>query len=452
MNNILNREIFLKRIVEIFFLYMILEGVLRKWIFPNFSFQIYFLKDIFLILIYLIALKYNLIFKLKFSKFFVFIIILISLYGLTGYDLDYNGIVSYVLGLRSYWLFLPLFLIVVHVYDKKDLVKFLKFNLYFIIPYFILTYLQSYLPETSFLNSGFDGMQMNKERPAGYFTYTTQNTYYFLFLFFCFCSYVLSKKEFLYGEIVFLVLLNFLLISIMILLKSRAVYSYVMVTVLFSSFYMIFSKQEIKLKSKKLILIFLVSFISFIASSKVFFAKEYKYSEVRINTDTYYQMAFVLENLDKKIIFTDISLYNFCSRHSSLCRIANELYFVSAIRKSSITGEGIGAGTVGVVAYNKTSSFPLGERENSRIVMELGFLVGSLFVVTKMIVTIILNIIALTKIRDEKNLIYIPILVFISVQILIGPLTYTTSFISFIFWFSLGLLFSSFKKTNIINR
>ncbi len=452
MNYILNREIFLKRIVEIFFLYMILEGVLRKWIFPNFSLQIYFLKDIFLILIYLIALKYNLIFKLKFSKFFVFIIILISLYGLTGYDLDYNGIVSYVLGLRSYWLFLPLFLIVVHVYDKKDLVKFLKFNLYFIIPYFILTYLQSYLPETSFLNSGFDGMQMNKERPAGYFTYTTQNTFYFLFLFFCFCSYVLSKKEFLYGEIVFLVLLNFLLISIMILLKSRAVYSYVMVTVFFSSFYMIFSKQEIKLKSKKLILIFLVSFISFIASSKVFFTKEYKYSEVRINTDTYYQMAFVLENSDKKIILTDTSFYDFCSRHSSLCRIINELYFVSAIPKSSITGEGIGAGTVGVVAYNKTSSFPLGERENPRIVMELGFLVGSLFVVTKMIVTIILNIIALKKIRDEKNLIYIPLLVFISVQILIGPLTYTTSFISFIFWFSLGLLFSSFKKTNIINR
>ena len=120
MNNILNREIFLKRIVEIFFLYMILEGVLRKWIFPNFSLQIYFLKDIFLILIYLIALKYNLIFKLKFSKFFVFIIILISLYGLTGYDLDNNGIVSYVLGLRSYWLLK----IVVHVYDKKDLVKF----------------------------------------------------------------------------------------------------------------------------------------------------------------------------------------------------------------------------------------------------------------------------------------------------------------------------------------
>ena len=126
MNIILNREIFLKRIVEIFFLYMILEGVLRKWIFPNFSFQIYFLKDIFLILIYLIALKYNLIFKLKFSKFFVFIIILISLYGLTGYDLDNNGIVSYVLGLRSYWLFLPLFLIVVHVYDKKDLNKIFK--------------------------------------------------------------------------------------------------------------------------------------------------------------------------------------------------------------------------------------------------------------------------------------------------------------------------------------
>ena len=73
--------------------------------------------------------------------------------------------------------------------------------------------------------------------------------------------------------------------------------------------------------------------------------------------------------------------------------------------KSSITGEGIGAGTVGVVAYNKISSFPLGERENSRIVMELGFLVGSLFVVTNDSNNYF-KYNCTKKIRDEKSYLY----------------------------------------------
>ena len=37
----------LKRLIIFFFFYMILEGILRKWIFPNFSNQIYFIKDFF---------------------------------------------------------------------------------------------------------------------------------------------------------------------------------------------------------------------------------------------------------------------------------------------------------------------------------------------------------------------------------------------------------------------
>ena len=236
----------------------------------------------------------------------------------------------------------------------------------------------------------------------------------------------------------------------MILLKSRSVYVYVFVTIFFTSFYLIFSNHEIILKLKKIFIVLFISLCSFFICSKLIFQDQYKYSEVRVNTDTYYMMEFVIENKNKNILLTNINLGTFCQKYSSICRVVNELYFIPALKKSTLTGNGLGAGTAAVSVYNKTEYFALGETENSRIVMELGFLIGSIFVSIKIIITIILNIIALIKIRDHKNLIYIPILVFLSVQILLGPLTYTTSFISFIFWFSLGILFSSFKKINFI--
>ena len=81
--------------------------------------------------------------------------------------------------------------------------------------------------------------------------------------------------------------------------------------------------------------------------------------------------------------------------------------------------------------------------------MELGYFVGSILFFSKVLIVIIMNIYALYKFREMKKLIYIPIVMFLSVQILIGPITYTTSFISFIFWFSLGLLLLAFTKKKI---
>ena len=187
-------------------------------------------------------MKYNLIFKLKYSKLFIVIIILLSLFGFLGYEFSKNDILYYVFGLRSYWLFLPLFLIIVHIFSKNDLIKFFKLNLLLIIPYFLLVLLQATSPENSIINSGFDGNLLSPERPSAYFTYSTQNTYYFIFLFYIFCSYVLDKEEFHLKDITFLCLINFLLISTMILLKGRSVYFYVFITIFYSSLFIIFFK------------------------------------------------------------------------------------------------------------------------------------------------------------------------------------------------------------------
>ena len=460
MLEINNPSSVIRKMIFFFFFYMIIEGVIRKWVLPSFSTQIYFIKDILLIIIYLFALKYNFIFKSIYSKIFIIFVIIISLYGFIGYDFDRNGIISYILGLRSYWLFLPIFLIIAHTCDKDDLVRFFHINLYLILPYFLLIYFQSIFPEISPLNSGYDGTLLSPERPSGYFTYTTQNTYYFLFLFFSFCCFVLDKKEFFKRDIIFLSLLNFLLIIIMILLKSRAVYFYVLTTILYSTIFIIFSNFKTELKLKKILLIFLVSLITFNISSNFLVKKSFEHSKVRMNTDIPSKYNFVTENKDVELkipLFKfsknnqeTITIGKFCSKYSTICRIINDLYIIPSMRAASLSGKGIGAGTKTVVVFNKIKkSFFLGEIDNKRVIIELGYIIGLLLVVIKMLAVIIFNIIALFKYRDEHKLLYVPIVVFISTQLLLGTVSYSTSFISFIFWFSLGLLFLSFNKKNI---
>ena len=56
----------------------------------------------------------------------------------------------------------------------------------------------------------------------------------------------LDKKEFHAKDIIYLCLMNFLLISTMILLKGRSVYFYVFVTISYSSFFIIISNYETK--------------------------------------------------------------------------------------------------------------------------------------------------------------------------------------------------------------
>ena len=48
-----------------------------------------------------------------------------------------------------------------------------------------------------------------------------------------------------------------------------------------------------------------MSLLSLYTSSNIFFEEEYKYSEVRINTDTYYNMGIVTHNKDKELKYLE---------------------------------------------------------------------------------------------------------------------------------------------------
>ena len=434
----------LKKFIIFFFVYMIFEGVLRKWILPNFASYIYFVKDFLLIFIYFYAIKHNFLFNKTYSKLFIFFIIIISLYGLIGYQLDFQGILSYLLGLRSYWLYAPLALIMVHVFDIDDVKKFLKINLYCIFPYFILILFQAYSSDTSIINSGFNSMVQNPERPSGYFTYTTQNIFYLTFIFACLYSKISITSNLTVKKFIYYLILIFMLLSSMILLKSRAVYLYAFVILIYSFLTILFFTKKNYFKLKKLTIIGIITPLLFLLTQNIF-KENYNYSTIRINTDVYYEMEIVNKYKSHKVPYSQVTILKFCKRYSSLCRIINEIYVIPSISKSSLYGAGIGAGTSAVAAFMQNRSFVLGETENHRVIMELGYYVGTLFVLLKFFTVLLFHIFFLFK---NKNKLYAgPMLVLTSILMLIGPITYSASFISFIFWVSLSFFVISFKSS-----
>ena len=439
----------LKKFIIFFFAYMIFEGVLRKWILPNFEIYIYFVKDFLLIFIYFYAIKHNFLFNKTYSKLFIFFIIIISLYGLIGYQLDFQGILSYLLGLRSYWLYAPLALIMVHVFDIDDVKKFLNINLYSIFPYFILILFQSYSSDTSIINSGFNSTVQNPERPSGYFTYTTQNTFYLSFIFACLYSKISITSNLTVKKFIYYLILIFMLLSVMILLKSRAVYLISFTIVIYSFLTILFCTKKNYSKLKKLIIIGIITPLLFLLSQNIF-KEAYSFSTERINTDTYIEMTIVKKYENVKIPLLNhkgkkLTFLEFCEKNSSLCRVINEIYFIPAISESSLYGAGIGAGTSAVTAYTENTSFMLGEVENNRVIMELGYYVGTLFVLLKYFMVLLFHILFFSK--NKNKLLVAPILVLISVLMTIGPMTYSASFINFILWFSLGIFVISLKSS-----
>ncbi len=437
-----NPSEFIKKLLFYFFIYMILEGILRKWIFPNFNVQIYFIKDFFLLIIYALAIKYNFLFKSKFSIYATIFVTLISLYGLIGYSFNsLESIIYYSLGVRSYWLYFPLFLVVIHIITLEDVIKFLRFNFFCIIPYFVLIYFQSIMPDTSIINSGRNQLVFNPERPSGYFTFTTQNTFYFIFLSICVNFYVLNLNRVSLKKICYIFIINFLLLSILILLKSRAVYIFLFGSLIYSFIFLLFSNEIKNLKIIKLSFFVIVIPVTFFICSKIY-TTQFDFSVKRINTDTYHELSLVKNLGENKIFKTDLTIREFCKKQSSICRIVNEIYFFSQIPKASISGKGIGSGTSAVSAVKKEANFALGEAENHRIIHELGTLVGPFYVIFKYVFVLLMSILFIFKHKYKKQL--SPLLLFVSVQMVIGSVTFSVSFISFIFWVCFAIMLASF--------
>lgn len=161
-------------------LYLV-EGALRKWVLPEWSNELFFLRDPFAFALYLYCAAHKLYERSALSVTWLITCLFTSAIGLIQYMAEELPLSAFILAVRSYWLYMPLVIILPAILDRKALRFFLLAHLMLCIPIAVLVAMQYFSEPTSFVNIGalpeenavmFAG---ERGRPLGVFQYYSVN-------------------------------------------------------------------------------------------------------------------------------------------------------------------------------------------------------------------------------------------------------------------------------------
>ena len=176
----------IKQIIWIYFLLLIFEGALRKWIVPELSTPLLVVRDPIALWLIIICFK-NHVFKMNFyiwAMWFIgYVAFVLAIYWGHG-----NSTVA-LFGARVFIVHFPLIFIIGRVFDYRDVIKMGKAMLWLIPPMTILTIIQFYSPQSSWVNRGVAGNlegagfagALGFYRPPGTFSFTTGLSLFFGF-------------------------------------------------------------------------------------------------------------------------------------------------------------------------------------------------------------------------------------------------------------------------------
>ena len=173
----------LKKLFWLYFLLLIFEGALRKWVLPGFSAPLLLVRDPVAILIIIEAYRTN---KWPARWSVVIGVLACALLGLCIWQmiLGDNSWIAAVYGLRSYLLPFPVAFIMGENLDADDLRKFGAATLWLMLPLAALEVAQYLAPQGSILNAGaYKGAEQiyyveEHVRASGTFSFVAGPTFY----------------------------------------------------------------------------------------------------------------------------------------------------------------------------------------------------------------------------------------------------------------------------------
>jgi hypothetical protein len=171
------------RLVTLLLLLAIVEGAIRKWIAPQLGAYIFFLRDPFLLLTYLVATRHSLwprrdlFFQISLGLAAMGVLITALQFGTGGHS-DHRVVLA-IYGWRAYFLYAPLAFLVGAQFRREDMVRLFKLLLWLAVPIALLVAAQFFSPIGAPINVGiaeeqelqFKGLGLNAERtrPQGPF-------------------------------------------------------------------------------------------------------------------------------------------------------------------------------------------------------------------------------------------------------------------------------------------
>ncbi|MFD1258266.1 hypothetical protein ACFQ3S_15790 [Mucilaginibacter terrae] len=176
----------MKQVIWAYFLLLIFEGALRKWILPFASGPILIIRDPVAIYLIVLANQRGLI-KDMYAKFMIIIGILSFFTAMT---LGHGNFGVALYGARILVIHFPLIFIIGRVFTIEDVIKIGKVTVWISLPMIVLVGLQFFSPQSAFVNRGVGGDEggagfsgaMGFFRPPGTFSFTNGNTLFFSFL------------------------------------------------------------------------------------------------------------------------------------------------------------------------------------------------------------------------------------------------------------------------------
>lgn len=369
-------ERYRQRVVSAFvliYLFILFEGVLRKWLLPGLSSVIYFIKDPIVIYIYGCAFRFGFFSRNLLSAYFIGL--LVVFFFVVGAFLlsSPEGFVIYGYGVRNYLLYFPLIFVAGKTLRRVDVYRFARITLFAAIPICVLVVLQYSSGPEAYVNKGIgddDFIFMIADgvvRPYGTFTFTAGHVVYVSACFAFLVAAIFDKALFqaVFARRFLLFGASAVSVAVMCFLTgSRSIYAYAAIVLLAALMVALIKKSQRNL----LALFFLVT--ALVVSLLIF-----------MSSDSYQ----ILVERNRSAV---------ASEGSPVARAFSSLYaFTKVVDDAPLWGHGIGSGTNAAstllrAGREQGAGFLLAEDEWSRIVLEMGLPIGGLFILFRVFVLV----------------------------------------------------------------
>lgn len=368
----------LKKGIWVYFILLIFEGGLRKWVFPGLAAPLLIVRDPVAIWLLVVAWRRGLL-KVNLS---LSATVVISILGLiTALLYGHGNLLVGIYGVRTLLLHFVVIFIIGNVFDRDDVVKIGKVVLWISIPMTVLLILQFYSPQSAWVNlgvggdkagGGFEGA-LGYFRPPGTFSFIS-GTVLFYSLLACFVFYFWFAATKYVKKLLLIAASVALCIAIPISISRTLFFS-----VTFTLFFLLIAVARNSSKSKQIIMISAIVFIIFVILSQL----------------SFFQTA--TEAFSAR--FTNAS-----TNEGGLEGTLGNRYFGGLVNAFNVSadfpffGYGIGMGTnVGSQLLTGEVQFLIAEGEWGRLIGEMGLVLGVVAIVIRLGLTIKIALLSFRK-------------------------------------------------------
>jgi hypothetical protein len=407
-------------VLIIFYLYIIVEGALRKWLLPGLATPLFFLKYVMAILltVFFIINKNKVSLRdYPFIGFFFFFLFycLLEIFNLKAA----KSIMAPLVGIMLYFSFsILIFIIPLSIKKKEDIQKVLKVLNWILVPIFILGIIQYFSPPFSYINKYVnDDMIIAKVGNRARITTTF--------------SYLATYAPFL-GYCILLIFFQLLQIKSV---NIKSIWVIVLFMFAITNAFMTGSRGVVFMSVLQIMTIF---FIHTVTSNSGKMAKSF------INACLFLVLSYIVISLNSSSAEAFDNFMKRVERGNDIAgRVESAFNPFKFLDESGLMGFGIGTTYQGNIRFVDRSILPgYFEKESERIMLEIG-IIGFIILFVFRLSVFIYSLKTFFNTRDAELKLLVLILLVIQIpEVLVFNQTTFNYMANIVYWTSIGMLVS----------